>query len=87
ADVHVLVTREGTGSGGEAQTIDIIGLGVFDGLNFSTVFNTPANTTEAEERNGFLQTLEAALVPYLMQTSMRDRLFVDIAPSEEDAVD
>jgi hypothetical protein len=87
ADVHVLVTREGTGSGGEAQIIDVIGLGIFEGLDFSTVFNTPANTTEAEERNGFLQTLEAALVPYLIQTPIRDRLRVNIALSEVDAVD
>ncbi|MBO6523041.1 MAG: hypothetical protein JJ971_04385 [Balneolaceae bacterium] len=82
ADVHVLVTRESTGSGGEALTVDIIGLSIFDGLDFSTVFNLPANATEAEERDGFLRTLEAALVPYLMQTPMRDRLRVNIAPSE-----
>ncbi|WP_421774852.1 hypothetical protein [Gracilimonas sp.] len=82
ADVHVIVTRENTGSGGEARTIDLIGLGIFDGLNYSTVFNVPANATEAEEREGFLRTLEAALVPYLMQTPLRDQLRVDIAPSE-----
>src|SRR6056297_1400630 len=87
ADVHVLVTREDTGSGGEARIIDVIGLGKFDGQNFSTVFNTPADVTEAEERNGFLRTLEAALVPYLMQSPLRDRLRVDIAPSEADAVE
>lgn len=82
ADVHVLVTREGTGSGGEARTIDVIGLGIFDGQNFSTVFNAPADATEDEVRTGFLRTLEAALVPYLMQTPIRDRLLVEIAPSE-----
>lgn len=82
ADVHVLVTQESTGSGGEALTIDIIGLGIFDELDFSTFFNVPANATEAEERDGFLRTLEAALVPYLMQTPMRDRLRVDIEPIE-----
>lgn len=87
ADVHVLVTREDTGSGGEARTIDLIGLGIFEGLEFTTVFNTTANATEAEERTGFLQTLEAALVPYLMQTPMRDRLRLIIEPSELDAID
>lgn len=86
-NVHVLVTRESTGSGGEVQTFDVIGLGIFEGMDFSTVFITPADATEAEERNGFLRTLEAALVPYLMQTPMRDRLRVDIALSEEDAAE
>ncbi len=85
ADVHVLVTQVNTGSGGEAQTFDLIGLGAFEGMGFSTVYTTNADATEAEERDGFLRTLEAALVPYLLQTSMRDRLRVDVAPSEEEA--
>lgn len=87
ADVHVLVTRESTGSGGEAQTLDVIGLGIFDGLEFSTAFNAPANATDAEERIGFLRTLKAALVPFLIQTPIQERLRVDIAPSERDAAD
>lgn len=87
ADVHVLVTRERTGSGGEVQTFDIIGLGVFEGTDFSTIFTTSADVTEAEERSGFLRTLNAALVPYLMQTPLRDRLRVDIASLEEDTAE
>jgi hypothetical protein len=82
ANVHVIVTREDTGSGGEARILDIIGLGVFEGLDFSTVFNAAADASDAEEREGFLRTLEAALVPYLMQTPVRDQLRVDILPSE-----
>lgn len=82
ASVHVLVTRKETGSGGEALTIDLIGLGIFEGLDFPTVFNVPANATEAEERDGFLRTLEAALVPYLMQTPMRSQLRVDFMSPE-----
>jgi len=82
ANVHVIVTREETGSGGEARTLDVIGLGIFDGLEFSTVFNAPANASDAEERDGFLRTLEAALVPYLMQTPVREQLRVDILPFE-----
>lgn len=82
ADVHVLVTRESTGSGGEALTLDIIGLGIFEGLNFSTVYNAPANSTDDEEREGFLRVLKAALVPYLIQTPLRDQVRVDIATSE-----
>ncbi|HBZ38525.1 MAG TPA: hypothetical protein DEO59_08595 [Balneola sp.] len=87
ADIHVLVTREDTGSGGEAWTIDVFGLGAFEGQDLSGVYNIPADVTEAEERNGFLRTLEVSLVPYLMQTPIRDRLSVDIAPSELDAVE
>ncbi|NNK64957.1 MAG: hypothetical protein HKO98_17275, partial [Gemmatimonadetes bacterium] len=70
ADVHIIVTDQDTGSGGEALTFDLIGLGVFEGNDHSTVYTTSANATEAEERDGFLRTLEALLVPYLLQTSM-----------------
>ena len=85
AGVHILVTREDTGAGGEAQTFDLIGLGPFQGMDFSTLHTINVDATEAEARDRFLRTLRATLVPYLMQTSMRDRLRVDVAPSEEDA--
>ena len=87
ADVHVLVTRERTGAGGQVQTFDIIGLSRFEGMDFSTFFTVPVDATEDEERNEFLRTLEAALVPYLMQTSLRDRLRVDIPSLAEDAAE
>ncbi len=87
ADVHVLVTQESTGSGGEALTIDAIGLGIFHGLNFSIPYTVTANSTEAEERNGFLQILKATLVPYLMQTPMQDKVLVDILSSEVSAAE
>ena len=85
AGVHVLVTQENTGAGGRAQTFDLIGLGPFQGMDFSTVYTINVDATQSEAREGFLRTLRAALVPYLMQTPMADRLQVDIAPSEAEA--
>ena len=85
AGVHVLVTQQNTGAGGQAQTFDLIGLGSFEGMDVSTVYTTNVNATEAEEREGFLRTLRAVLVPYLMGTATRDRLQIDIAPPEDDA--
>lgn len=87
ADVHVLVTRERTGAGGEVQTFDVIGLRSFEGMDFSTFFTLTVGATEDEERNEVLRTLEAALVPYLMQTPLRDQLRVDIASAEEDTAE
>ena len=85
AGVHVLVTQENTGAGGRAQTFDLIGLGPFQGMDFSTVYTINVDATEGEAREGFLRTLRAVLVPYLMRTPMADRLQVDVAPSEEEA--
>lgn len=83
AGVHVLVTQQETGAGGQAQTFDLIGLGSFEGMDVSTVYTTNVNATEAEEREGFLSTLRAVLVPYLMRTATRDRLQIEIAPAED----
>jgi hypothetical protein len=82
ADVHVLVTDQDTGAGGEAQTFDVIGLGPFDGMDYSTVYTTTASATQAEERDGFLRTLQAVLVPYLMQTPMGPLVRVDVDAPE-----
>lgn len=85
AHLHILVTRQNTGAGGEAATFDLIGLGPFAGLNFATVHLSSASATEAEVREGYLRTIRAALVPYLLQTPMGVRLNVDLEPLEEGA--
>jgi hypothetical protein len=78
ADVHVIVTDQDTGSGGEALTFDLIGLRTFEGNDHSTVYTIGPNATEDEEREGFLRTLEALLVPYLLQTTMGERVRVEV---------
>lgn len=83
ADVHVLVTRQGTGAGGQAHTLDLIGRGPFQGMDYSTVYTTNVDATEAEGRQGFLRTLQATLVPYLLQTSVGERLTIGVEPLEE----
>lgn len=80
ADVHVLVTRQSTGAGGDAQTFDLIGRGPFRGVDYSTVYTTGPSATDAEAREGFLRTLQAALVPYLLQTAIAPRLRVVVEP-------
>ncbi|HUG40582.1 MAG TPA: hypothetical protein VMM12_08860, partial [Longimicrobiales bacterium] len=76
AHVHVLVTRQNTGAGGEAHTFDLIGRGPFQGMDYSTVYTTNVDATEAESRDGFLRTLQATLVPYLLRTPVGERLTV-----------
>lgn len=83
ADVHVLVTEQNTAAGGEAQTLDLIGQGSFAGMNFSTVFTSSVGATQAEERSGFLRTLQASLVPYLMRTPVGARIRVTVDDAAE----
>ncbi len=82
AHVHILVTQEGTGAGGQARTFDLIGRGVFEGMDFSAVYTTNVGATEAVDRAGVLRTLQALLVPYIMQTPMGEHLSVVMGSSE-----
>ncbi|MEX2610039.1 MAG: hypothetical protein WEA24_08855 [Gemmatimonadota bacterium] len=82
AHVHVLVTRENTGAGGQAHTFDLIGRGPFQGMDYSTVYTTNVGATEAVQRIGLLRTLQATLAPYLLQTAVGERLTVGVEPLE-----
>ena len=82
ADIHILVTQQRTGAGGQAQTIELLGLGPFSGMDQSGVYTTLAATTEDEEREGFLRTLQALLVPYLLRTSAAERVRVVVEDAE-----
>ncbi len=82
ADVHVLVTDQDTGAGGEALTFDLIGLGPFEGMDHSTIYTVNVAATEAEARDGFLRTLQAMLAPYLLRTSTGERIRIQIEPAE-----
>lgn len=84
AVVHVLVTRQPTGAGGQAVTLDLIGQGPFEGMDYSTVYTTNVGATEDEERTAFLDRLQAALVPYLLQTSAATRVRVAIGDGGAD---
>lgn len=84
ADVHLIVTSEQAGSGGRAYTLDLIGRGVFQGTDYSATYVSNASETEDERRSGLLRTLQAALVPYLLQTSMADRISMRVEEGEVD---
>ena len=78
ADVHILITRERTGSGGRAYALELIGLDAFDGQTYSNAATTTADATEAEERDILLEAIEVGLVPFLLQTPLRSSLAVEV---------
>lgn len=83
ADVHVLVTDEETGGGGDAYTIDLIGRGAFQGMDYETMYTSAVSDTYDEERRGLLRTLQVALVPYLMRTSLMERMSLTVDEGED----
>ena len=76
AQVHVLVTREGTGGGGTAITLDFYGLEELTGVDDQLIYYTTQNDTDDDERRQFAQTLRLGLVRYAAQTPLGQNLQV-----------
>ena len=74
AQVHVLVTRETTGGGGRAWTLDFYGLEAFEGMDDHLVFYTSQDDTDDTERRALAQTLRLGLVRYAAQTPLGQQL-------------
>ena len=78
ADVHVLVTSQGTGGGGLLYSLAFIGLGTFDGQDLTLVASTGGDATDDDRRSNVSERLKVGLVGYLSQTPAADQLSVVI---------
>jgi hypothetical protein len=77
ADVHVLVTSQHTGSGGDEYTFAFIGLGKFQDMTFTMVHSTGPSATRDEVRSGQLTVMKRGLTPYMLETPLSQFLEVD----------
>lgn len=68
ADVHVLITSQDAGGGGEAFTLAFIGQRAMAGRGDTLTFTTNATTTDDEERRGITQTLALGLVQFVARS-------------------
>jgi len=80
ADVHVLITQQGTASGGAHFTLSLIGLRTLAGRQDTVAYVASGNDTYEEERAGLTRTIALALVPYVWHTSVFERLALQYAP-------
>ena len=80
ADVHVLITQQTTGGGGEQYRMAFIGLGAFEGQADSLVVNMPATATMDEQRRAVAGKVKLGLVRYLAQTEAAQQLRVTYGP-------
>jgi hypothetical protein len=86
ADLHVLVTTEGTGGGGRAWTLKFIGLGRRQGHDHTVTFTTPTTATGDERRHEFARYFSLGLVAYAAETPVAPQLSVTWRrPAEESA--
>ena len=68
ADVHVLITRQGTGSGGQEYTLTFIGQNSFEELKNELKYYSSKVETPDEVRRGLVQVLKLGLAPYAART-------------------
>ena len=76
ADVHILITSQRTGSGGDELTLAFIGLREFEGQETTLRYVVPADDTRDEGRDGLTRTIALGLVAYVAQTAEAPRLAV-----------
>ena len=80
ADVHVLVTQQSTGSGGQEYTFAFIGLNEWAGLDHILIHASGPNDTRDEIRRAQLEVLERGFFPYLVETSIAKYIYLGLYP-------
>ena len=83
ADVHVLITRESTGGGGNRYEFAFLGQRAFSDLELTLTHTSDRNDTWDETRSEMNRVLEMGFAPYAMQTSLGEQLALDYEGLEE----
>jgi hypothetical protein len=86
ADVHLLVTSQDAGGGGQRYTLDLLGALRFQGQEQHLAYASSGDATDDEVREGLLDRMALGLVPFAVATPSGDRLGVTFRePDEEEA--
>src|SRR5687768_16580714 len=82
ADVHVLITSQGTGSGGNKY--DIIFYGQHDFKNNTDTLNfvSGPDATENEQRDLLLKYIKAGLIPFIAKTAAADNIEISLKTTD-----
>ncbi|MBA3970240.1 MAG: hypothetical protein H0X52_09070, partial [Gemmatimonadetes bacterium] len=79
ADVHVLVTTQGTGGGGREYTLAFLGQRRFAGRNNTLRYTSRQTESEDVIRRGLARTIKAGLVAYAVETPAGARIEIGYA--------
>ena len=79
ADVHVLVTTQGTGGGGTEYTINLLGQRRFAGTQDTLLYNASRENSQDVTRRGFAGILKLGLVRFAARTDDAAKLSVSFA--------
>jgi hypothetical protein len=76
ADVHILITTQSAGNGGQQYTIQMIGLHSFSQLTDTTSFFTKPADTENDIRTAMISRIKTSLVPFLIKAGQAGQVAV-----------
>jgi hypothetical protein len=80
ADVHVLITGQTTGSGGQEYSLKFIGLGRFQSVDAAMIYAASVDATSDQIRQALVQHLTLGLVRYAAESPAGPRLTVKYTP-------
>lgn len=78
ADVHIIVSRSNTGSGGIERSIALIGVGRFKGLDFRSRAISQSGDTEDTQRQRLATAITIGLLNYLSTDGVKGGLTVEV---------
>ncbi|MGB0840448.1 MAG: hypothetical protein ACPGXL_09920 [Chitinophagales bacterium] len=85
ADVHILVARQNTGSGGDAFDLNAIGQKLFAEQKASIQFFTTNDVTPNERNEALVKNIQLLLMPYLIQTKLAEKLTIGYTTDDTNA--
>ena len=77
AELHILFTRQTTGSGGTEFTITFIGLNKFKGMDDTLIYVSRPDNTDDEIRIARLKIMEMGLMRYVAKTPIAQHIELD----------
>jgi hypothetical protein len=83
ADVHILITRQQTGGGGNSFTLAFYGQRRFAGIADTLTLNTKQGATEDENRQAIARTVKLGLARYIARTPVGERTSLAVAAPTE----
>jgi hypothetical protein len=82
ADVHVLITNQSTGSGGNQYQLIFFGQNTFKHMSDTIRFNTDPNNTDFEVRDILIKYVKLGLAPYIAKTGAAKDVKIDLKKSD-----
>jgi len=84
ADIHILITQQRTGGGGQEYTLSFIGQAKFSSTNDTLVFSSSQTDTWDIVRQDMVRVIKLGLIQYLLKTPLSENLNVSFVQPRED---